>query len=86
MEKLGLSTEHLIETCLGPRNGELSREETLMFWDGFGTAISSANERATGLYIKALLTLLMDVLDETKKISMNIFILFFNLSIYFGTC
>lgn len=70
LQKLGLSTEQLIDVFLGARAGELSRDECIVFWDGFSsTSVSPASaERASNLLLTSLLTLLMQVLDEKKEI------------------
>lgn len=74
LRMLGLSTEHLIEVFLGPRNGELGRDEADMFWSAFSydkyLGPRAENEKATKTFITSMLNLLIDVLDETKTIRM----------------
>lgn len=67
LSKLGLTTEMLIDAFLGQNaREELSYDECLVFWDGFGSAGTNSRERAVQLYARELLKTLMEALEEAK--------------------
>ena len=69
LQRLGLTTENLLESFLGVNaKEELSYDELLVFWDGFGSTGSAAREQKVQLFARELFGALMDSLDEKKKL------------------
>ena len=67
LAKLGLTTENLIDSFLGP-NGkeELSYDELLVFWDGFGAPTSAVREQKVQMFGRELLSALMQSIEDKR--------------------
>lgn len=71
LQKLGLSTELLLEAFLGTQNArdDLTRQEFTVFWSVFSELSGEkAVEKATQLFFRELLSALLDTLDLQREL------------------